>query len=266
MECPDPYFSVQDEVLKNLQSAGRLYREWSSVDVADSDEAARISNDLRQLVKNTEWDLEDIQETVSIAEKNPARFQLSEKDIAARYQFLKDTRDVLKKVKVELNRTSRHIPNRMNINFAVTGAKPRRTDQSLPNGLSQRNSVDSDAHSTVPLTETRNAYPSVFPVPTSDPLSAQKELIRHQDNRLDQLGVSISTLKGMSRQIGNELDDQVVLLEDFSGEITHTESKLDAVTKRTARLLHLSTDRRQWCAIGCLTLTLLIILVLLFVL
>ncbi|THD18393.1 Syntaxin 6, partial [Fasciola hepatica] len=117
-----------------------------------------------------------------------------------------------------------------------------------------------------PDVETRSTTrPSVFPV-QSDPLTEQQRLIREQDNQLDQLGTSISTLKGMSRRIGDELEDQVGLLDDFNSEMVHTESRLDQATKRTARLLRLGTDRRQWCAIGTLTVTLLIILILLAVL
>ncbi|KAA0190265.1 Syntaxin 6 [Fasciolopsis buskii] len=100
----------------------------------------------------------------------------------------------------------------------------------------------------------------------SDPLNEQQRMIHEQNAQLDQLGTSISTLKGISRRIGDELEDQVGLLDDFNSEMVHTESRLDQATKRTARLLHLGTDRRQWCAIVILTVTLLIILILLAVL
>ncbi|VDQ08474.1 unnamed protein product [Trichobilharzia regenti] len=111
-----------------------------------------------------------------------------------------------------------------------------------------------------------NIYSSSSSSVNHDPLTQQKQLLYEQDNRLDQLGTTISNLKGMSQRIGDELSDQVVLLDDFSSEMISTESRLDSVTKRTARLLHLSTDRRQWCAIFSLLITLIIILILLAVL
>ncbi|GAA34101.1 Syntaxin-10 [Clonorchis sinensis] len=247
----DPYYTVQDEVIKNLESARTLYQDWLNADLPKN--LQELSDNLRQLLRSIEWDLEDIQETVSIVEGNPSRFQLSEKDVAARRQFLRETRDIVNSVKSQLQDAGKREANGPPISFKVTIARPV-TNGSGPN----RNPVSQ------PL-RTTDTRPIAFPVP-SDPLTEQKHLLRQQDERIDQIGASISTLKGMSRRIGDELEDQVALLDDFSNEMTHTETKLDAATKRTARLLHLSTSRRQWWAIGCLSVTLFVILILLVVL
>nr|QQY02454.1 syntaxin 6 [Cryptocotyle lingua] len=250
----DPYYTVQDEVIKNLESTRALYQDWLKAD--SSKNLPELSDSLRQVLRSIEWDLEDIQETVSIVESNPSRFQLSEKDVAARRRFLSETRDIVNSVKSQLQLGGKRDSNAPPISFTVTVAKP------VANGIGQtRDSLSMRP----PATETLNTRSTVFPVST-DPLSEQKSLLHQQDERIDQIGASISTLKGMSRRIGDELEDQVALLDDFSGEMTHTESKLEAATKRTARLLHLNTSRRQWWAIGCLSLTLFIILILLVVL
>ena len=70
----------------------------------------------------------------------------------------------------------------------------------------------------------------------------------------------------MSHRIGGELGDQVALLDEFSEEMTRTESRLDSAMRRAARLLHIDSSRAQWFAIGILLLTLLVIIILFAVL
>lgn len=97
-------------------------------------------------------------------------------------------------------------------------------------------------------------------------LAEQAALLREQDAHLDQLGSSITRLKQISHRIGGELGDQVALLDEFSGEMTRTESRLDNAMRRAARLLHIDSSRAQWFVIGVLLLTLLVILILFVVL
>ncbi|KAM3184404.1 hypothetical protein ACTXT7_008433 [Hymenolepis weldensis] len=97
-------------------------------------------------------------------------------------------------------------------------------------------------------------------------LAEQEALLREQDEHLDQLGSSISRLKNMSHWIGGELGDQVALLDDFSEEMAHTESRLDHAMRRAAHLLHIDSSRAQWFVIGILLLTLLIIIILFVIL
>lgn len=55
------------------------------------------------------------------------------------------------------------------------------------------------------------------------------------------------------------------MLDDLGNELDSTDSKLDATMKKVSKVLHLSNnDRRQWMAIGCLS-VLLIVVILLFI-
>lgn len=44
----------------------------------------------------------------------------------------------------------------------------------------------------------------------SDTIQQQNSMIRQQDEQLDMIGESVGTLKTVSRQINNELDEQAV--------------------------------------------------------
>ncbi|GAA6226287.1 syntaxin-6-like isoform X1 [Lates japonicus] len=92
----------------------------------------------------------------------------------------------------------------------------------------------------------------------------QQQLIaEQQDEQLELVSGTIGVLKNMSERIGMELDEQAVMLDDFSHEVDNTQSRLDNVMKKLAKVSHMTSDRRQWCAI-CVLLGILFVVILLF--
>ena len=62
----------------------------------------------------------------------------------------------------------------------------------------------------------------------------------------EQLGVmtdSVGNLRNVSRQIGSELDEQAVMLDEFGTEIENAETKLDATMRKMAKVLHMSNGK-----------------------
>ncbi|XP_073846193.1 syntaxin 6 isoform X2 [Musca autumnalis] len=97
-------------------------------------------------------------------------------------------------------------------------------------------------------------------------VSVQQRMIQGQDEQLDMISDSIGTLKTVSRQIGVELDEQAVMLDDFGNEFETTDSKLDSTMKKMAKVLHMNNDKRQWAAILILSALLLIVIILFIIL
>ncbi|XP_052838892.1 syntaxin-6 isoform X2 [Drosophila gunungcola] len=97
-------------------------------------------------------------------------------------------------------------------------------------------------------------------------VSIQQRMIQGQDEQLDMISDSIGTLKTVSRQIGVELDEQAVMLDDFGNEFDTTESKLDTTMKKVAKVLHMNNDKRQWAAILILSGLLLFVIILFIIL
>nr|KAG5699861.1 hypothetical protein BaRGS_034635 [Batillaria attramentaria] len=123
-----------------------------------------------------------------------------------------------------------------------------------------RNSVRSIEWDLEDLEETVNILVAL-PVQISSTL-----LMTAQDDHLDMIGSSVGVLKNMSHHIGNELEDQNVMLDDFRHDMDHTETRLDQTMKKMAKVMHMSNDRRQWCAIGVLLVVLILVIILFFVL
>ncbi|KAK6035302.1 SNARE domain protein [Cooperia oncophora] len=70
-------------------------------------------------------------------------------------------------------------------------------------------------------------------------LMKQEQIIREQDEDLVLVGNSVTTLKNMSYKIGDELDQQAVMLDDLGQEMDTVDTKLDSVMKKIAKLTHM---------------------------
>ena len=71
----------------------------------------------------------------------------------------------------------------------------------------------------------------------------QQQLSRNQDEQLVMMSDSVGNLRSISSHIGNELDEQAVMLDEFGTEIENAESKLDATMRKMSKVLHVSNGK-----------------------
>uniref|UniRef100_A0A1E1W691 t-SNARE coiled-coil homology domain-containing protein n=2 Tax=Pectinophora gossypiella TaxID=13191 RepID=A0A1E1W691_PECGO len=108
--------------------------------------------------------------------------------------------------------------------------------------------------------------PNRFDGYDGDIMSMQDKMLMNQNDQLQVISDSVGSLKTVSKQIGIELDEQAVMLDDLNSELENADSKLDSTIKKVAKVLHMNNDRRQWMAIGILVGLLMIILILFIIL
>ena len=100
MSLEDPFFVVRDEVQKALQSATNLYERWSELinhpKSVSKEEYDWTTNELRNSLRSIEWDLEDLEETIDIVEKNLKKFKIEEVELEDRRSFISRTRASVK--------------------------------------------------------------------------------------------------------------------------------------------------------------------------
>ncbi|XP_044587528.1 syntaxin-6 isoform X2 [Cotesia glomerata] len=264
MTLEDPFFVVKDEVCKALNKTRGLYGRWtdsqSNVTVVtpngvgpgglpvSKEELEWTTTELRNALRSIEWDLEDLEDTICIVEKNPNKFKIDNKELNFRRAFIDHTRDEVKIMKDKMN-------------LSRGRDRDRTARQPLLDNSPARAPVN---HGTTKYSKLENELDSPSRQFLEDTLQQQGQMIRQQDDQLDLIGESIGTLKTVSRQINSELDEQAVMLDDFGNEMEVTDSKLDATMKKMAKVLHMSNDRRQWVAIGVLT-AILVLLIILFI-
>ncbi|KAK6178097.1 hypothetical protein SNE40_012927 [Patella caerulea] len=253
MSLEDPFFVVKEEVQKTLHTAHGLYTRWNELqdqsNLVSKEETDWTSSELRNSLRSIEWDLEDLEETVGIVEKNPRKFKITENEIRERRNFIERTKATVKEMKGALAspKATNYYSKEDNVRQALlhadkqNGPMDRYTRLDNEMERSNQNFID-------------------------DSQQQQSLIMRSQDDQLELIGGSVGVLKNMSRQIGGELDEQNVMLSDFRHEIETTDSRLDSTMKKMAKVLHMSNDKRQWMAIVVLIIILVVILVLFFVL
>ncbi|XP_067662610.1 syntaxin-6-like isoform X2 [Haliotis asinina] len=203
------------------------------------------TNELRNSLRSIEWDLEDLEETVGIVEKNPKKFKIDEYELKERRNFIDKTKWTVKDMKDELSSPG---------STKLREGNPRQS-------LLSANGANVDRYTRLDQDMERSNQNYI-----DDTSQQQQLLMRSQDEQLDKIGSSVGILKNMSQQIGSELEDQNLMLDDFRHEMDNTESRLDVTMKKMAKVLHMSNDRRQCCAIVVLSVILVIVIILFFVL
>uniref|UniRef100_A0A914DFQ9 t-SNARE coiled-coil homology domain-containing protein n=1 Tax=Acrobeloides nanus TaxID=290746 RepID=A0A914DFQ9_9BILA len=94
----------------------------------------------------------------------------------------------------------------------------------------------------------------------------QQSIIRDQDDDLEKVSESLHTIRTMTSRIGDELEEQSEMLDDLGTAMLHTETKMDNVMKKLAKLTHMDDDKRQWTAIFVLIGLIFLLLILLVLL
>uniref|UniRef100_A0A803J2D9 Syntaxin 6 n=1 Tax=Xenopus tropicalis TaxID=8364 RepID=A0A803J2D9_XENTR len=221
------------EVQKAVNTAQGLFQRWTDLlqdpSISTREELDWTTNELRNNLRSIEWDLEDLDETISIVESNPRKFSLDPAELRQRKAFISETRQC---VKALLGEGTKH-------GWNLETEKYKALDQELENANSQF--LDGQ-------------------------VGQQQLIMEQQDEQLELVSGSIGVLKNMSQRIGSELDEQAVMLDDFSHELDTAQSRMDNVLKKLAKVSHMTSDRRQWCAIIILLSLLLVVLILFFAL
>ncbi|KAK6083578.1 SNARE domain-containing protein [Seiridium cupressi] len=90
-----------------------------------------------------------------------------------------------------------------------------------------------------------------------------QQILDQQDAQLDALGVSISRQRELSMQIGDELDDQVAMLDDVDATVDRHQGRLDRARRRVDKITRTAGDNKQMIAIIILIIVLILLIALL---
>jgi len=90
---------------------------------------------------------------------------------------------------------------------------------------------------------------------------AQLEM-RKQDDNLDTLHGAVGRLKDMSVQIGTELDEQNIMLDELDSDVDKTQEAMEVITVKTKELIQQSGGCQMFMVIVFLSVVLLFLVVL----
>lgn len=90
-----------------------------------------------------------------------------------------------------------------------------------------------------------------------------KQVLREQDEQLDTLGQSIGRQRMLGIQMGNELDEQVELLDDVERGVDRHSNQLYGAQKRLTTFSRKAKDNWNWITITILVIILVLVIVVL---
>ena len=82
------------------------------MEMRSAEEQEWAATELRNSLRSIEWDLEDLDDTVQIVEKNPQKFRIDSNDLAARKAFINQTKEEVEQMKQKSS-----VPNKTNQRF-----------------------------------------------------------------------------------------------------------------------------------------------------
>ncbi|KAL4674307.1 hypothetical protein H8959_018241 [Pygathrix nigripes] len=239
MSMEDPFFVVKGEVQKAVNTAQGLFQRWTELlqdpSTATREEIDWTTNELRNNLRSIEWDLEDLDETINIlfcgvcailVEANPRKFNLDATELSIRKAFITSTRQVVRDMKDQMSTSS------------VQALAERKNRQALLGDSGSQNWSTGTADKYGRLDRELQRANSHF---IEEQQAQQQLIVEQQDEQLELVSGSIGVLKNMSQRIGGELEEQAVMLEDFSHELESTQSRLDNVMKKLAKVSHMTS-------------------------
>ncbi|EDV28006.1 expressed hypothetical protein, partial [Trichoplax adhaerens] len=244
MSIEDPFFVVKTEVQKNLNNTTVLHKKWRELSEdgrnTSKEDFTWTTNELKNNIRSMEWDLEDLEETITIVESNPSKFRIDDLEINERKSFISRTKKTIKEIKEELTSTSRRAKKEKHEREALLGSKGRHQDRytRLDKEIEQSNQNFIEENQ-----------------------KQQQQLFRQQDDQIEMISKSVGVLKQMGQHIDGELTEQAALLEDFDQEMTDTKSRLDRSLIKIEKVLKLSGDKKQTCILIVLIIILIILII-----
>jgi len=272
----DPFFTVRDEVQTALAKARQLYERWNDLitdqSVTSKDELEWTTTELRNGLRSIEWDLEDLEETVSIVEANPKKFKFDTEEIVTRRQFITDTRNEVSQMrdivadaaKGQQGSSSKRttVASLMNSGLNSVAAAVSGNDPTYTKLIAD---MESPLHGNSYGSPTASPESCALDVADFDIGVHQSLMLRNSsasNSHLNRIENSMSALKDVSRNLGQRTTDHSVMLDDVDGDLEVTTSRADFAFKKIARTLGLQTNKRQWIALGVMSFVLLAIVVL----
>jgi len=257
----DPYFIVKTDVERALENLTKLHESYQRLTTSSSPnnnkEKAEVRGEIKTALRDVQYDIEDIEETVRIVEANPKKFKISTGEIESRKNFITNSKDRLSSIEGAV-KNAKTVYASSN-NSSSTGSDQKKTaTKAIKGGRSGSNNVKYSKLQSYQDEENEKFI--------GNTITEQQQLLERQDEEVEKVSTSIGVLKSMSRQIGDELDHQNEALDDLQHDMDSTASKMDNVMKKLAKVTRLSDDKRQWTAIMILSVIIIVLFILLLVL
>ena len=108
----DPYFIVKNDIEKALDNLSQLFDTFKNLSNQEklspdkNQQLIEVRGDIKTALRDVQYDIEDIEETVRIVEINPKKFKIGVTEIQSRKDFISHCKNKLTNVENSI-RTSK---------------------------------------------------------------------------------------------------------------------------------------------------------------
>ena len=199
------------------------FRQLTGSSPSDQDQVEWTRNELLHNIESALLELEELERTVNIVEKKPQSYNLSEFEIKNRREFIEST-------KTDLNRMQNHLESYSSSNNPFAETKKRKQDRE--DLFQSSNKYEKDKFDILDERMERDNQAFI-----DQQMLRQRDIIDEQDQHLDRVIDGTSRLKNLVIDIGDELDEHKMLIEDLQVETEKTQSNMNRVQRRLNKLL-----------------------------
>ena len=247
----DPFRAVQEEVRGTLTSIQSELTKWQRIP-AKSPKSEPARQRILSALSELQVDLQDMQATIDIALRDPAKFALTPSELMTRQDFVRDLQAQANDAQelVESPAEQQEASSRL----AARGAAQKNDRQSLITS-GTRDSLDPDLESSSAASRRGEGSSAAWQeneAATQGLQQQMQQIDRQQEGELSMIATSVDRLGEMGRVINQELKQQGKDLDAFTGEVEDVSGKMHQATAVMKKMLK-NKDRGKLCTILVLT-------------
>ena len=257
MARSDPFPPALQSLQSQLTSIPPLLqslRRITSTTSPSNPEAASARADLQTALEDLDADLADLRDSVTAAESYAPRFGLSSHEVRGRREAVEKVGAQVQKLKESsqdyVGLTS---PTQSFSGHPAYAPAPQPSGPGRGAGLPDPGAFDEDEDGD------GDAYAEFEQ-------QRQEELLAEQDEALEGVSQTVGTLRAQADEMGRELEEQGVLIDEVDTVTDRVGGKLQSGIKRVEWIYKKNEERWGGCCISVLIVVLIILLVLVLVL
>mmetsp|Transcript_23706 Transcript_23706/g.51770 ORF Transcript_23706/g.51770 Transcript_23706/m.51770 type:complete len:242 (-) Transcript_23706:446-1171(-) len=225
MSVQDPFYLVREEIQDSVREVQTNYQKWNQLPDGNA-EKITLARDVQAGCDSISWQLDELDEAITMASTNYSRFKIEPDEIASRRRWTTSCRG--------------------QISGIATKIKSAKIDDPQP--IDRLRDAAPDRPKTV-MNRVQFAQEQENQGFIQNSTGEQAMLMRQQDHELDQLSESVNRLGAVSLTISQELDDQGALLDELDEDLEGVRARLGAVQRKLTHVIKKSGIRGQICMI-----------------
>ncbi|KAL2010661.1 hypothetical protein VTN00DRAFT_6468 [Thermoascus crustaceus] len=245
----DPFLQVQADVLSTLQTTRPLFSSFlrirSLATSPSNPELQQARSELESTLQDLSADLRDLVESVGAIEQDPYRYGLELEEVQRRRKLVEDVGTEIDSMKQELEKPFRASSAGKG---GAGGASALPNPSDFDNLLSPEDGRGGDDY-----------YSSLEQ-------QRQVELMQEQDQQLDGVFRTVGNLRQQADDMGRELEEQAVMLDDVDTLADRVGGKLQNGVRRLGHIVRKNEDTVSSFCIALLIFVLILLLILVIVL